>query len=500
MLWNSLSTILRTAAALMLCLGGAANAMYVNPHGTGQVLLFPYYTVNGGQATLISIVNTTARAKSLKVEFREGHNARQAIDFNLFLGPYDSWTATIGSDSETSFAYVHTRDETCTAPDMPEWDSALGGGWRVSMFDYAYTADNEDSGPTNALRTREGYVAVFELAQLAGALAAAVDVDGPRQCQVVRDIDPASVNLSVPGGGLAGRFAIVDVAQGTLLGGSATAIADYSNIVLYTDTTSLLNYIAIGNSAPGFARASVFANGRVANLDYSTSAPNNAVDAVSAVLAADSLQADITREASVGSFSEWVLTAPTKWVYTDNQILGEPLNTTQPGIPPYEEIFGAARAGGSCSRFEARGHDREGHAISFAPDTPISGNNDSTATLPDFSLCRSTDVVHFGPVPASGTTPVLGSRLGVKVWNPQPVIDSGHAILSFSKRNDGTPRILRPDMNGNSVRGLPLIGFEAIKYVNGNVLPGVLANYTYALPLLPVVTCTNALGAVRECP
>lgn len=494
------STLLRAAAALALCLCGTAQAMYVNPHGTGQVLLFPYYTVNGGQTTLISIVNTTGRSKSLKIEFREAYNARQTLDFNLFLGPYDSWTGAIGSDSTTSAAYVHTRDESCTAPDTPEWDPASGGGWRTTMFEYAYTVDNEDTGPTDLARTREGHIAVFELAQLSGPLAAAVDSDGPRQCQVVRAMDPGNPNLTAPGGGLAGQFAIVDVAQGTIMGGSATAIADFSQIALYTDTAVLLDYIMIGNSGPGFARASVPDGSRMANLDYPTYAPFQAIDALSAVLAADSLQADITREASIGSFSEWVLTAPTKRIYTDNQTLGEPLDTTNPAIAPYEEIFGTPRRGGSCARFEARGYDREGHAIAFTPDTPFSGNSEASAALPDFALCRSTDVVYFGSRPANGATPVLGSHLGVKVWNPQPAIDSGRAILSFSRRNDGTPRILRPDKYGNSVRGLPLIGFEAIKYVNGNVLPGVLANYTYALPLLPVITCTNAQGVARACP
>src|SRR3954466_1075360 len=84
------------ASALTLA-SGAARAVYEDPHGTGQVLIYPYYTVQsaGGNAfnTYLSVSNTTTRAKVVKVRFREGRNARAVLDFNLFLSPNDVWTA-----------------------------------------------------------------------------------------------------------------------------------------------------------------------------------------------------------------------------------------------------------------------------------------------------------------------------------------------------------------------------------------------------------------------
>ena len=79
---------------------GAAQAVNVNPDGLGQVLLYPYYTVRTdatGSAfnTLLSVVNTTASSKAVKVRFLEGKNSREVIDFNLFLSPYDVWTAAV---------------------------------------------------------------------------------------------------------------------------------------------------------------------------------------------------------------------------------------------------------------------------------------------------------------------------------------------------------------------------------------------------------------------
>ena len=40
----------------------------------------------------------------------------------------------------------------------------------------------------------------------------------------------------------------------------------------------------------------------------------------------------------------------------------------------------------------------------------------------------------------------------------------------------------RPTANGNVFRGLPVIGFAAINYINANVTPGVLSNYSAVYP------------------
>ena len=72
-----------------------AGAVNLNPDGLGQVLLYPYYTVNGGQQTVLSVINTTAVGKAVKVRFLEGYNSREVLDFNLFLSEFDVWTASV---------------------------------------------------------------------------------------------------------------------------------------------------------------------------------------------------------------------------------------------------------------------------------------------------------------------------------------------------------------------------------------------------------------------
>lgn len=491
---NRLSSLaLGLAAAFAL----PTQAMYLNPQGTGQVLLFPYYTVNSNQSTLITLVNTTNVAKMLKVKFREGYNGREVLDFNLFVGPNDSWTSTLFALQPGEGASVMTRDETCTAPDKPNWAAPFpGGGYQQPFLPFAYTEANSDSGPTSITRTREGLVEIVELAELAGSLAGALTNQDPPNCLPLQTIDPSSPDLRPPGGGVYGNFAIVDVADGTLFGGNAAAIDDFSQIPLVSDTASLVDWLGAGNSRPGEVDAQVPVDGGYTTLTYANAgAPQfGGPNAVSALIMADSVFGTMSREASVGSHTEWVLTSPTKFFYTDNQRLGVSLGA--PGaVPPFGQTFGEDGVGASCVGYAPSGFDREGRPVRFARDPSPGGR------LPQHALCYTTNVVHFSELPADGATPLLGSRLGSKVWNPTPATETANVRLllgvwpEFAVRNT-----LPAGLRGPALRGLPVIGFEAVRYINGNVSPGVLANYTMATPLRADVACVDAAGAQIDCP
>jgi len=58
-------------------------AVHLSDNGMGQVLIFPYYTVNDGNNTLITITNTTSAAKAIRVRFREKANAKEVFAFNV---------------------------------------------------------------------------------------------------------------------------------------------------------------------------------------------------------------------------------------------------------------------------------------------------------------------------------------------------------------------------------------------------------------------------------
>src|SRR5687768_14269717 len=157
---NSLTTALLAGLAGAAGLATTATAVNLNPDGLGQVLIYPYYTVNAGNDTLLSVVNTTNRAKAVKVRFLEGRNSREVLDFNLYLSPFDVWTAAVFQLSGTGEANLLTRDTSCTVPAIRTNTSlpqTAGGDRYVPFRNFAYTGGNADNGPTSLTRTREGY-------------------------------------------------------------------------------------------------------------------------------------------------------------------------------------------------------------------------------------------------------------------------------------------------------------------------------------------------------
>ncbi|MBL8300118.1 MAG: hypothetical protein JNN30_17405 [Rhodanobacteraceae bacterium] len=480
---HTLSLSLLAAASL------PASAVYVNPRGTGQVLLFPYYTVNAQQQTMFSVVNTTDRSKLVEVSFRESYNGRVVLRFDVVLSPHDTWTVTTfdRDDQEERGAAIGLRDNSCTVPDIDVWTGNIGGAPFQQLLPFDYTGDAQDGGPTTNDRMREGYFHVVERGELIGDLATAAT---QRRCSAFQDLRAiaASSRVTPPTGGLRGSFAVVNVGQGTLLGGNATAIEALSTTPLVSATLEPAAYDALAavNAGGEAVRAQTFVNGKLLELTFP---PNRAVDAISAVLMTDSLFADVSREASLGSNTEWVITAPTKRFHTDAA-------RAKTQLAPFTNSFNTTHPAASCSNFSTTLYDRQGRAITLSSDpqgTPPPG------ALPQFALCHATDVVSFGPAFGSNGSPVLGAKVGTHIGNPTPAAETGALTLALGVNGEARS-YLPAGSTGPGLRGLPVIGFEALKYINGNVTPGVLANYTLARPLNSSATCTNAVGVATACP
>ena len=157
-------------AAVLAGLAGAAGiastaqAVNLNPDGLGQVLLYPYYTVNGGNATLMSVVNTTGQGKAVKVRYLEGVMSVEVLDFNLYMSEYDVWTAAIVADDD-GYATLFTEDTSCTVPQIP----AEGVSFRNLKYagdpdDLVYTEG--DGGDDSLDRATEGHIEIIEMASI----------------------------------------------------------------------------------------------------------------------------------------------------------------------------------------------------------------------------------------------------------------------------------------------------------------------------------------------
>ncbi|WP_257387853.1 hypothetical protein [Tahibacter caeni] len=485
------------AAGLVAAVGvsGGANAVELSPDGVGQVLIYPYYTVNRNQQTVISVVNATNAAKAVRVRFLEGYNAREVLDFNLFLSEFDVWTASVFALADAGLAGVGaallTADYSCTAPSRAEWTGVLGPGLPYQEFrSFAYTGTHEDSGPTGMARTREGHIELVQMADLVGTLRTAVTHRSggiPANCNIVQSIDPAHSGLLPPTGGLFGAGGIVDVAQGTFHSYNADAVGGFSRTVLFSAPGMPTPSLAQANTTPDTATAHTFdAAGELFRSDYPASGQSSrAIDAVSAVFMASTLLNEYNVDASAGSSTDWVVTFPTKRFYTDPEILGVPLGSAG-ALPPFTFTFGQPADGNgnglSCSQVGFVPYDREEGrpvgSVGFPGLPPVQ--------IP--VLCGSVNVIGFisRNVPATESV-VLGSKLLTRL---PPFSMSGWLRLSLDPATQ--PHTLRASRDGDVFNGLPATGFQAVNYVNANVTPGVLSNYSATFRHRVLRTCVNA--------
>jgi len=450
-----------------------ASAVEINTDGLGQVLIYPYFTVNKGQNTLVSVVNTdSVNAKVVKVRFLEGYDSREVLDFNLFLSPNDVWTGAVSQTSDTGGGSVKTYDHSCT---YPLFAAGVAQPFRTYTFDG--TINVKDGGPTGVTRTREGYLEMIQMADVAPGtdlFATVLHHNGVPECDrdlIGNDI-VGSTELSAPTGTLFGSGSIVNVNEGTFFGYNADAIDGFFTVPHVT---------ASGDTRPSLQNydntiAYVFNNGALLTLDYA--AYTDGADAVSAVYQSDTLYNEYLTAAGLGANTDWVVTFPTKRFYVDPAYVG----TAGPAIAPFNQVF----AGASNVEVVLQQYDQEegtivpqdcdpsnpapGSSCDWSPSPPV---NVRPSSLPyEVNVISMLDSDDENAGVASG---VLGSAL---VFNVPPFADAGWIRLDMASGDaTTTPHVLRAAANGTQLRGLPATGFEVFNVVNSNVKDGVLANY-----------------------
>jgi hypothetical protein len=522
---NSLTTAVIAGIAGVAGIANMASAVNLNPDGLGQVLLYPYYTVNAGQQTLLSVVNTTNVGRVVKVRFLEGYNSREVLDFNLYLSRHDVWTATVfsladlpgGAGGDTSFAGIFTTDNSCTDPALTSTGSftdAAGNSQGYQQFlNYKYTGSaNFDTGPTADARTREGHFEmilmndVFIASELDDFITHQQPIGVPPDCDsgdlqsatgyAPPTLDPVTGALTaIADGGLFGAASVVNVDQGTFYAYNADAIDGFTYVSLYTAPGSLFPTLEeVNDPLSGLTATSyVFADGVLFTSTYPGPDINSRpVDAVSSLFTADNLMNEYVTSSDAAIGTDWVINFPTKRLYVDAQPGGEIPVTTTTAFAPFEELFGQNTDGRSCVLVGTGTviyNREEGHAgITTCPISPCPPGQ------PQSEICLETNVIRF----QSGS--VLGSILpaqniapfGSNGWVNLDLATSGSALSDSGV--DGLGHALYAASNGNVFHGLPVTGFEAARFINGNVA-GTLANYSGVYRHRNSRDCTNAVGA-----
>ena len=485
---NNLTTAVVAAIAGVAGFAGLANAVDLNPDGLGQVLIYPYYTVNKSQDSLFSVVNTDAmHGKAVKVRFLEGYNSREVLDFNLYLSPNDVWTARVSQRSDAGGAAVFTNDHSCTYPSIPTTgqdfrSTAYAGG---SVFP-------ADGGPTSVTRTREGYLELISMGDIIPGspldsatthVQTGVPNAGTPPCGSALAGTAPAPYIVASTGGLFGSGTVVNVGEGTFFGYNADAIDGFSSIPLFSGSAGLTPSLQQANTATsvaGGAIAYVFTNGSLLTLDYA-----NGIDAVSAVFEANAIYNEYLTTASIGANTDWIVTFPTKRFYVDTFYNGGTV------IPPFSESFGASNAGQSNVQVGISLFDQEEGFTTQPEDFSPPGVGHPS------SLPYEVNVISFlasSDANAGITSGVFGSKL---VSNIPPYGDRGWLKLDMASGDGG--HSMRPALNGVVLHGLPVTGYEAINIVNTQAQPGMLANYGGLFRHRASRSCTATGAVVAGC-
>lgn len=511
------------SAAILAAVGvTSAQAVTISNDGLGQVLLYPYYTVEGGYDTLISVVNTTSAGKAVKVRFLESLNSREVLDFNLYLSPYDVWTGKVTADAGGGGKLV-VGDHSCTAPLIA---TAIGGTGEQAFFTYGFDGSNAIAADAEAsqgvARTRSGYIELIEMGDIdayyvmptpaKNFLASITHINGtPPGCQAVVDEWAATAfpdgglnngtapnttadtaGLWTTSGGLAGTGTLINVGQGTDFTYDPTPLAGYN--------TGNPNHTAPGSLQPSLADSDntsqvVITNQVSGAIDvaYTTwnspNAPYGGIDAVSAALMRSSVIDEYIVNQAIGAGTDWVITMPTKRWYVDLAgTIFNPRAVVQHGVRPFASLFGK---GGACEviSFGPLTDQEEATtkgSIGFSP-APVGKSQTlcweaNVITFNNSNVLASTQTgqnVNVGTYPAGWMQLSFPSSSSAASNLPSDLV-SGGGMVGVASGTD-TADVVSHQMGAQeglaSFQGLPVIGFSVQKYVNGTLPGGVLSNY-----------------------
>jgi len=474
------------AGAGALGVTGAAEAVSVNPNGVGSVLIYPYYTVqsdNAGNAynSLLSIVNSSASAKAVKVRFLEGKRSVEVLDFNLFLSKNDVWTAGIVPNAAGG-ASMLTVDKSCTIP----FNFAAPPGFPFKNV--AYTGDGGGDGLD---RTKEGYVEIIEMATFATFTSTYRAINHPGGATpdcgqnnfILDDNQAATDAFGAPNGGLFGGMHLINVGAGTDYTEDAVALQRFSDVPIYqpagtvspqlTDSSPKVSVVFGAEPNPAAFCCTCVSSDLGVYISKWPTPDYLAADTVSAALMHDSVMNEYVLEPGVLGQTDWVLTFPTKRFYSF------------PGTGAAVKLFQRNFNGGlACDDITLNIYDREEKTTS--QQVTVSPPSPGQTT----SISYEANVITFfrasvGPPPASANySNVLLSRnfKGISDqgftngWLRLGFVRSTSATFHTLGNVTNTTHVFSPTFISTGLTktylGLPVIGFAVQSFSNGTLVVG----------------------------
>jgi hypothetical protein len=461
---------LAVAASVAGLAATAVNAgQFVNPEKTGEVILFPFYNADNGNATNMHLVNTTAEVKAVKIRFVEYKNSDEVLDFNLYLSPYDHFAFGVIKNPAGDGAAVITSDNSCTVPALGGPNGAFSGTTttnadgsitRVQPFvNYQYDTDADAS----IQRTLTGHVEAIEMGVVANGGTTATawasfathgPTGVPAACAKLEQAWAAgawaadeSTNVSAPTGGLYGLAYHINVEEAASFGFEPTAIDDWAipTTVYHSDPGDL--FPSLGNGA---LTATVHnGDGTYSDLVFATGA-----QATSATLQTKSLMNDVMVNPAIGGQTDWVVSFPTKRLHVDGALAAVKKPFTDNWVGK-QAVTGTETP--ACETVSVNQWDRE-EAIT----TPVTG----FSPAPDAQvnkICNEVAVIALG----AGATSAMKVETGLT--NLSYPYTEGWMKISMAQSQAANTT--------TAVSGLPAIGFAAYKVQNGAMSYGNAAEH-----------------------
>ncbi|EPD41812.1 cell surface protein [Delftia sp. WSY_9] len=531
---SNAGTDAKAAAAASQLLQATNGGLTLAHGGVGHALVVPYFNAQNGNATVLHLTNTdTVNGKAVKIRFRSAANSDDLLDFQIYLSPGDVWTGAVSANG-TDGATLVSADNTCTVPALTKNVAVPFGTRRLNP---------SLSDADKANQTREGYVEIFNMADITSAAAwnadgvAPVDLSGNRRSPLytavkhVNAVAPCSVagsaarslvdtvavtnfteataaqaGLQTPTSGLMADWYILNVAQTTTFSGAATAIqaTGRGNFVHFPQ----VNQEAAGVSAnattadPLFRTANVYGqdgkNIATAALtmnysdlpDMSTPYTGGVTDPrvqasnLTTALAATSVTNQYATDAIISAKTDWVFSMPTRRYNVVANYAAE--KTSDANYRLFTNLNTVAAEQTNNWFYPAAAND-------IAAGAGYKGNGNTTVDAKG-NICVLADAQKFWDreETTSGVIPEFspGGTSFVQFCGEVSVLafkDTGNSVLGASvARTTATSGTYE---NGwgvltttNSGLGLPLIGSAFIKLENPSARQGMSGTYGVTWP------------------
>ncbi|MDG2442511.1 MAG: hypothetical protein P8M13_04535, partial [Luminiphilus sp.] len=306
----------------------------------------------------------------------------------------------------------------------------------------------------NTANTKTGLHAAYAKHGATGVPASCAGLEAAWSDYACADTDNTNDGVSAPTGGLYGLAYHINVEAAAAFGFEPTAIEGFSDAESHAIPGDLFPTL---NEAGSNQTGVVYTGGGGANAQYGKVVGSSVVETVSALLMTDSLSNDVMTNAAIGGMTDWVVTFPTKRLHVGSTLVA-PFTDKWVGIEKNAAGTGY-QENQACEAVKVTQSDRE---EAFTANTNGFSPSPSAATT---KICNEVAVIAMG---AAGTASALSATTGVT--NLGFPYSEGWQKMTFAQT-------MIAGANGETLTGLPALGFAAYKVSNGAMSYGNAAEH-----------------------